>query len=73
MKTVDLTAGTPAPFGSLAPARKQGALSQNADGERFLSSIADGFSGEAELLRKNHGFLALLDSRKGETATASLD
>jgi uncharacterized protein (DUF433 family) len=38
-----------------------------------LAFAADDFSGEMELLRKNHEFLALLDSCKNEKATVSLD
>jgi uncharacterized protein (DUF433 family) len=38
-----------------------------------LAFAADGFSGELESLRKNHEFLAFLDSCKNETATVSPD
>jgi uncharacterized protein (DUF433 family) len=38
-----------------------------------LAFAADNFSGEVELLRKNHEFLAFLDSCKNETATVPLD
>jgi len=38
-----------------------------------LAFAADDFSGEVELLKKNHEFLAFLDSCKNETTTVSLD
>jgi uncharacterized protein (DUF433 family) len=38
-----------------------------------LAFAADDFSGEMESLRKNHEFLAILDSCKNEKATVSLD
>jgi hypothetical protein len=73
MKTVDLATENLSLAGLLAIARKESVLLQDADGERFLLSMADDFSGEVELLRKNHEFLAFLDSCKNETATVSLD
>jgi len=41
--------------------------------ERESEGVADDFAEEAELLKKNHKFLAFLDSCKNETATRSLD
>jgi hypothetical protein len=73
MKTVDLATENLSLAGLLAIARKESVLLQDADGERFLLSMADDFSGEVELLRKNHEFLAFLDSCKNETETVSLD
>jgi len=73
MKTVDLATENLTLSGLLAIARKESVLLQDADGERFLLSMADDFSGEVELLRKNHEFLAFLDSCKEEKTTVSLD
>ena len=73
MKTVDLAKENLSLAGLLAIARKESVLLQDTDGERFLLSIADDFSGEVELLKKNQEFLAFLDSCKKETATVSLD
>ncbi len=73
MKTVDLAAENPSLNGLLALARKESVLLKDENGESFLLSFADDFAGEVELLRKNHEFLAFLDSCKTETATVSLD
>ncbi len=73
MKTVDWATENLTLAGLLAIARKESVLLQDTDGERFLLSMADDFSAEVELLRKNHEFLAFLDSCKNETKTVSLD
>jgi hypothetical protein len=73
MKTVDLATENLSLSGLLALARKESVLLQDADGERFLLSLADDFAEEVELLRKNHEFLVFLDECKNETKTVSLD
>ena len=73
MKTIDLAAESPSLTGLLAIARKESVLLKDENGESFLLSLADEFAGEVELLRKNHEFLAFLDSCKSEAATVSLD
>ena len=73
MKTVNLAAENPSLNGLLAIARQESVLLKDENGESFLLSLADEFAGEVELLRKNHGFLAFLDSCKNETATVSLN
>lgn len=43
------------------------------DGTAFVLSMADEFTTEVELLRKNRPFLTLLDSFKRDESTVSLE
>src|SRR6266496_6532443 len=73
MKTIDLSQTQLSVDELLDSARHESVMVQAADGTSFVLSLADEFATEVELLRRNHAFLALLDSYKKAQKTISLD
>lgn len=73
MKTVDLAASSLTVGELLESARDEAVVVKSADGTTFVLSAADDLTSEVELLRRNHRFLALLDSLKSDDSRVSLE
>ena len=73
MKTIDLSTNDLSVHEIVDSARDESIILKATDGTSFVLSIADDFATEVELLRQNHGFLALLDSFKEDDSSVSLE
>ena len=73
MRTVDLAATPLTVDELLESARDEAVVVKSADGTTFVLSAADDLTSEIELLRRNHQFLALLDSLKTDETRVSLE
>jgi hypothetical protein len=54
-------------------ARDHPLLVKTGKGDSFVVSYADEFATEVEILRRNHGFLTMLDKLKEDEETIPLD
>ena len=72
MKTIDLSTNSLTADELLQSARDESVIVRSADGTTFVLSAADDLTTEVELLRRNHKFLALLDSYKQDQRTIPL-
>ena len=73
MKTIDLASKALSLDEALSSARGESLLLKCANGEQFVISLADDFSTEVELLRRNHAFLNFLNMCKQEETRLSLE
>jgi hypothetical protein len=73
MKTIDLTARPLTLNELLDSARDESVVVRSADGMTYVLSAADDLTSEIELLRRNHQFLALLDSLKEDRTRVPLE
>jgi hypothetical protein len=73
VRTIDLTTNPLTVDQLLQSARDECVMVKSADGTTFVLSAADDLSTEVELLRRNHKFLALLDSYKQDQRTIPLE
>ena len=72
MKTIKLTSPPPSVAELLSMAREDAVLVTTEGGETFLVSSADPLDAEAQLLRQNRSFLAMLDELKADGETVPL-
>jgi hypothetical protein len=73
VKTVDLSSAPVSAAELLDMARRDSLLVKTDKGDSFLVSHADEFATEVELLRRNHGFLTVLDEFKEGKERIPLD
>ncbi len=73
MKTIDLSMMQISVNELLNSARDESVMVKASDGTSFVLSTANEFATEVELLRRNHTFLALLDSLKQDQKTISFE
>jgi hypothetical protein len=73
VKTFDLASAPISAADLLDMARRDSLLVKTDKGDSFLVSHADEFATEVELLRRNHGFLTMLDEFKEGKERIPLD
>ena len=73
MRTVTLSSAPISAIELLDMARKDFLLVKTEEGDSFVVSHADDLATEAELLRRNHTFLRMLDPFKEDRDTIPLD
>ncbi|MBS1259553.1 MAG: hypothetical protein MAG551_02625 [Candidatus Scalindua arabica] len=73
MKTIDISTKKSSINELLNMAKEEPILVTTKDGDSFVISSTDEFNSEVELLRRNHKFLSMLDSFKGEDETFPID
>jgi hypothetical protein len=73
MKTIDLAKDHLSADELVDAARPESVMVKSTDGATFFLSGADELTTEVELLRRNHRFLQLLDTWKGDRRTLSLE
>ena len=73
MRIIKLDSHPPSVADLLGMAREESVLVTTESGESFVVSPADEFETEVELLRRNHSFLAMLDTWKAEKERIPLE
>jgi hypothetical protein len=73
MRMIKLGEHPPSVADLLGMASKESVLVTTESGESFVVSSADEFETEVELLRRNHSFLAMLDTWKAEKESIPLE
>lgn len=73
MKTINLPSESVSAAELLNMARNDSVLVKTSAGDSFLVSRADEFATEAELLRRNHTFLTMLDKFKKDRESIPLN
>ncbi|MCX7015385.1 MAG: hypothetical protein NTW86_23005 [Candidatus Sumerlaeota bacterium] len=73
MKAVRLTSPPPSVADLLSMAREDVVLVTTEEGDSFVISSADELESEAQILRRNREFLALLDELKKDAESVPFD
>jgi len=73
MKTIDISTKNSSIKELLNMAKEESIVVKTEDGDSFVISSTDEFNSEVELLRKNHKFISMLDSFKGENEAFPID